>query len=262
MVQVFLGQAHWGHDAQDVLAGSTETDKEVLVLQGLEDGHCNVRLQLNAPHQTLAANFNAILESVHDVVQVLADNLAELEGAFLELLFLQHVEHCASGRSADGVGTVGGEHKLASVVEGLEHGLLGDDSGDGETAAQTLGNDDQVRLNTRGLVRPETVAHAPVAGLDFVSDHEAAVLASELGHLVDVLVGELVDATVSLKGLEEESADVSGRAGADGGLCHLNEAIDVVLVVVDWGLKVEDSAGLREVVAARLASTGSHGSAV
>ena len=66
---------HWRHDAENVLPGSTETDEEVLVLEALKNVAGDRWVELNAPHKALAAHFDAAVEGVHDVVQVLGNNL-------------------------------------------------------------------------------------------------------------------------------------------------------------------------------------------
>lgn len=67
---------HWGHDAENVLAGATETNEEVLVLEALENVAGDRRFELNTPHEALAAYLDASVEGIHDVVQVLGNHLS------------------------------------------------------------------------------------------------------------------------------------------------------------------------------------------
>ena len=65
----------------------------------------------------------------------------------------------------------------------------------------------------------------------------------ELGHFLDVVVGEDVDATVALERFENEGTDVTSSAGVNDGFRHGNKAIhilamvDTILVVVDGRLR-------------------------
>jgi hypothetical protein len=96
--------------------------------------------------------------------------------------------------------------------------------------------------------------HTHTPGLDLVRDDEAAVVVRELGHLLDVVVGEHVDAAIALQRLEQEAAHLTRRARCDGVLRHLDQPVHVMLVLVDRRLQVENAAALRQVVAAGLAA--------
>ncbi len=93
MIEVIFRETHGRHDAQHVLFRASESNQEVLVLHRLKYETGDTDVKLNAPHQAAAANLDAALKRVHNVVKMLRHDLTETGSALLDLLLAHNIKH-------------------------------------------------------------------------------------------------------------------------------------------------------------------------
>ena len=111
---------------------------------------------------------------------------------------------------------------MVSRLEGAGE-VLGQESADGHTSAQPLGQRHDVGLDVEGLVS-EQRPQAAQARLDLVEDQQQALLVAPRPHPFQVAGRRYVDSALALNGLQHDRHRSIGGRGLDG--------VDVVVVHV------------------------------
>ena len=128
---------------------------------------------------------------------------------------------------------------------------------DGAAVGQALGAGDDVRRHAVLLDAEPLAAGAPPAGLHFVADEDAAVIAHDLLDDLEVLLGRRDEAAHALNRLGDEAGDAPAGGGADQLLqvlraAHLAVGIgEAERAAIAVGVVRVHDAGLRRVPAAR-----------
>ena len=132
--------------------------------------------ELDREHRAEAANVADRGEALLPGEHPRPHRLADLDGALVQVLLLDHVEHGERGRLGDGVADVGAAD--GAVVRCVEDLRLPEHARERQPGGDRLRDRDDVGLDA-GVLDREELARPGEAGLDLVGDQADAVLVAD-----------------------------------------------------------------------------------
>ena len=212
--------AHGGGDAQDVSVQSPQTDQQALAATYLEHLPCRRSIrhdgawldELDADHESPSPYLGHHAESGRAGLELVEEEAAHLEGVALKVVAEQIVQIGERPGGGQRIAAEGGDRVGADRVDEV---APTDDTTDGQTVPQALGEGHQIGHEAVRLETPEVVAGAPPAGLHLIGDEEDAVLVEHFLHGCEEPVGRDDEAPDALDRLGDQARHVAGRGRLD-----------------------------------------------
>ena len=187
-------------------------------------------------------------------LEAAAQVAAGLGAVVHQLLLFDEIDHGFGGGGGHGVAAEGGD---GDALESVGDFRLGDGQPDGAAVAEALGAGHDVGRDAPLLDAEPLAAGASPAGLHFVADEDAAVIADDLLDDLEVFLGRRDEAADALDRLGDEAGDAAAGGGADQ-LFHVLRAAHFAIgigqaeraAIAVRVVRVDD-AGLRRARAAR-----------
>ncbi len=164
-----------------------------------------------------------------------------------EVFFFDEINDGLGRSGGDGIAAEGGD---VDAFPSFGHFGTRDCEADGEAVAETFGTGHNVGRDSPLFDAEPLIAGTSPAGLDFVTNEDAAVFADDIGDDLEVLFGRSDEAADALDGFCDHTGDAAGGGGFD-------EVFDILraLDVTGWiceregaaiaiGIVREDDAGL------------------
>jgi len=200
-----------GKETQRVIVRAVD---EQPAIHGFRDERRAVDGELDADHEAFAANLldeGIFFREFFDA----GVNFGATSGGVLEdFLFFEKFQEFERDGADHGTAA-----ERCAVYAGTDAGRDGfgrENSAEGQTGGERLGDGDEVRLPRKFLVS-KIAAGAPEPALNFVGDEQSAVLRGEGAGAIPECLADGIDSAFALNGFENDGADVFVEFGFEVG---------------------------------------------